>query len=119
LVGTREEMFRSVAAGTDRTVPQPRQHNRVVWIAPFDQAHMLGLFWNVERDEFVGYYVNLQEPLRKSSAMCFDSFDHTLDIVIAPDSSWRWKDSDELDFAVELGLHNATEARQIRAEGER
>lgn len=45
--------------------------------------------------------------------------DHILDIVIRPDwSEWWWKDEDELEDAVAVGLYSPVEARAIRTEGE-
>ncbi len=64
------------------------------------------------------WYVNLQEPLRRT-VDGFETLDHVLDIVVAPDLSWwRWKDEDELLAAVAHGVHSATEAAVIRANGE-
>jgi predicted RNA-binding protein associated with RNAse of E/G family len=45
--------------------------------------------------------------------------DHVLDVVIDPDLSWRWKDEEELEEAVRLGLLTRKAADGIRAEGER
>jgi predicted RNA-binding protein associated with RNAse of E/G family len=45
--------------------------------------------------------------------------DHLLDVVIDPDLSWRWKDEEELEEAVRLGLLTRQAADGIRAEGER
>ena len=65
------------------------------------------------------WYVNLQDPLRRTS-IGFDTTDHTLDVIVAPDrSSWRWKDEDELDAAIELGLYTHEQAAGFRAQGER
>jgi len=40
-------------------------------------------------------------------------------VVIDPDLSWRWKDEEELEEAVRLGLLTRQAADGIRAEGER
>ena len=45
--------------------------------------------------------------------------DHTLDIWVEADGSWRWKDEDELQTAVLLGYFTVGEAAAFRAEGER
>jgi hypothetical protein len=64
------------------------------------------------------WYINLQEPLRRT-ADGFETLDHVLDIVVAPDLSWwRWKDEDELLAAVDHGVIDAKEAAAIRATGE-
>ena len=65
------------------------------------------------------YYVNLQSPL-VPTAIGFDTVEHILDVVIAPDrSSWRWKDEDELAEAVARGIFTADDAATFRAWGER
>lgn len=65
------------------------------------------------------WYVNVQEPLRRSS-VGFDTMDHDLDVLVALDgTSVRWKDEDELLEDVRLGNYTQDEAATFRAEGER
>jgi predicted RNA-binding protein associated with RNAse of E/G family len=65
-----------------------------------------------------GWYVNLQDPLRHTS-IGFDTRDHVLDVLVPADGSgWRWKDEDDLDDAVRLGLYSAEDAGAFRAAGE-
>jgi hypothetical protein len=118
LVGPRGDHLRTIAAGRERTELMAWHTNRVVWLMPFGAAHAVGHFWNAASGAFLGYYINLQAPLRRS-AHGFDSLDHVLDVVVSPDGAWRWKDEDELDEAVAVGLFTAHEATGIRAEGER
>jgi predicted RNA-binding protein associated with RNAse of E/G family len=118
LVTPRANVMREVAAGREQTALVPWHTNRVVWLMPFNAAHAIGLFWNDASDEFAGYYINLQAPLRRTP-IGYDSSDHVLDIVVAPDGSWRWKDEDEFEEAIQLGLFTPNEAADIRAEGER
>jgi hypothetical protein len=81
-------------------------------------AHCLYLFW-AERDwAFEGWYVNLQDPFRRTP-IAFETRDHALDIVVRPDGSWLWKDEDDLELATRLGVFTPDEAIAIRAEGER
>lgn len=76
------------------------------------------LLWTMEEDRRV-WYVNLQDPLARTS-IGFDTVDHALDVVVELDrSSWRWKDEDELAEAVEDGLFTPAEAADFRAWGER
>jgi hypothetical protein len=91
---------------------------RILQIAPYDAAHTLGLHWDHATGAFLGWYVNLQEPLRRSR-LGFDSFDQMLDVWIEPDGTWGWKDWDELVEAERVGLFTSAEAAAIRAEGER
>ncbi|ADG76449.1 protein of unknown function DUF402 [Cellulomonas flavigena DSM 20109] len=64
------------------------------------------------------WYVNLQAPLRRT-ADGFETLDHVLDVIVAPDLSWwEWKDEDELAAAVAHGVLTAREAAEVRATGE-
>jgi hypothetical protein len=89
----------------------------VLWRIPFAASHALGHFWH-ESGGFAGWYVNLQEPLRRSP-LGYDTCDQALDVWVEPDGTWHWKDEDELAEAVELGIYSPAEAETIRAEGER
>jgi len=72
-----------------------------------------------ENREFVGWYINLQEPLCRT-AIGFDFMDQDLDIVVEPDlSKWVWKDESTFAKAQDLGIISEQQAREIRAEGER
>lgn len=81
-------------------------------------AHAVHLWWWPPDWQFGGWYVNLEEPFRRS-AIGFDTLDNMLDIVIEPDRSWRWKDQDEMQKAVGLGLVPQRFADEVRTEGER
>jgi hypothetical protein len=82
-------------------------------------AHAINLMWETGQPKLRCWYVNLQEPFRRTE-LGFDSMDHLLDIVISPDrSAWHWKDEDEFEEAIKVGLYSSEEARAIRAEGER
>lgn len=61
------------------------------------------------------WYVNLQEPLRRSG-IGFDTMDEVLDLVVAPDArSWERKDVDELEIAVELGRFSEADLERVVA----
>jgi hypothetical protein len=81
--------------------------------------HMVILFWQTGQPAFPGWYVNLQEPLRRTP-LGFDFLDQELDILISPDlSTWAWKDEAKFETAIERGRIAPEQARHIRAEGER
>ena len=80
-----------------------------------DAAHSVYVQWG-RTGEFLGWYVNLEEPWRET-ALGFDTTDHLLDIWIDPDRSWRWKDEDHLAEAVEVGLFTREQADGVRAKG--
>ena len=81
--------------------------------------HSVRLHWSSDHRELVEWYVNLEEPLRRSPHG-FDFMDLVLDIVMSPDRlEWHWKDEDELEEAQQLGLISRERAGELRAEGER
>ena len=69
--------------------------------------------WRRDGGPFLGWYVNLQEPFRRTTAG-FDTWDLTLDIVVSPDLRWRWKDEDDFSRAQELGWITPRSARNVR-----
>lgn len=76
------------------------------------------LFWRDPDWAFVGWYGNIQAPLRRT-ALGFDTADYLLDVSIDPDLTWRWKDEDEWELAREHGLIDAGLLDEVRREGER
>ena len=68
--------------------------------------------WN-EEWEFDGWYVNLQEPLWRTR-WGFDIRDLQLDILVAPDRTWHWKDEDDFARSVDCGLICAEFAQRVR-----
>jgi uncharacterized protein DUF402 len=106
----------SVAAG-DWTLAQTTWFGGgVLMIGEKGVSHAIWVMWD-EQEELSGWYVNLEEP-RRRTPLGFDTTDHTLDIVVHPDRSWQWKDEEELVEAVEVGLQTPEKAHAIRAEGE-
>jgi hypothetical protein len=90
----------------------------VLWLARPGAAHAIGVFWQGDDREFVGWYGNLQAPLQRTP-IGFDTSDRVLDVTIAPNRSWQWKDEDEFTIVQERGVVSSAEAVAIRAEGER
>ncbi len=83
------------------------------------EAHSVLLFWEGPKRVFDRWYINLQAPFIRTP-QGFDFVDHFLDIVASADlSAWVWKDEDELQEAVSLGLVTPAQAQEFRAEGER
>src|SRR5512139_2821812 len=66
------------------------------------EAYSIWLFWEGPERRFTTYYVNFEEPFRRT-AIGFDTNDHTLDIMVAPDLSWTWKDTEEFDALIQSG----------------
>jgi hypothetical protein len=82
------------------------------------EAHAVWHLWEGYDRHFSCWYINLQEPFRRTP-IGFDTQDSELDIVVAPDGSWVLKDSELLNQRVREGRFSPAEARQIRAEGQR
>lgn len=113
----RETAYEELAGGGLRWGTSTwNQNNVLVLVRPTDPYSVMG-FWN-EAGAFVGWYINLQDPLRWTP-IGYDSKDHTLDLIVGEDlASWMWKDEHELVMAVDMGLYTKDEAVQIRANGE-
>src|SRR5205807_2212557 len=74
--------------------------------------------WDEHRRRYQGWYVNLERPWRRTP-IGFDSRDDVLDLTVADDlSHWRWKDEEELAWAVEVGTMSRLDAEQARTAGE-
>lgn len=82
------------------------------------RAHAVYMRWSAATWKFNGWYVNLQEPLRRTESG-FATEDYFLDILVDPDLTWQWKDEDELEEAVAVGRVTRAEADTIRQEGKR
>jgi hypothetical protein len=78
--------------------------------------HSILLFMR-EDSSLRGWYVNLEEPMRRTE-LGFDYEDLVLDVWVEPDGSRRLLDEDELEEVVAAGLLSAAEAAAVRAESE-
>jgi hypothetical protein len=67
---------------------------------------------------FAGWYVNFQEPMRRTPAG-FDTVDLVLDLVVAPDGACSRKDEEDFAKAVADGHIAADAAEQVLADAER
>ena len=91
---------------------------RTLILTPPGAAHSIWWGWT-DGGAFAGWYVNLESPARRWPGG-IDVRDRTLDVRVAPDRTWEWKD--EEDFAAQTGdprFWDAAGAARIRAEGER
>lgn len=67
--------------------------------------------WDPGERRFQGWFVNLEEPWRRT-VVGVDTRDLVLDITVADDlSEWRWKDADEFYWARDVGLVDGSAAR--------
>ena len=113
----RTERVRAMARGetvvTGRLVPW---RNHLLRVLLPGQPFSVWLLWSPEW-EFISYYVNLETPFARSAAG-FDSCDHVLDVCVRPDRTWYYKDLDELDVCVEVGLMSGALADRVRRDAE-
>lgn len=67
---------------------------------------------------FAHWYVNFQLPLTRTDAG-YDTLDLVIDIVVAPDWSWTWKDEEPFRVAIRDGLFGADVEAAVVEEAER
>lgn len=82
------------------------------------EMHSVWVFWDGPDRDFAAWYVNIQEPFRRTP-IGVDTQDLELDIVVEPDGSWTVKDDDKLEAWVERGRYTEADVSAIRAEGAR
>jgi hypothetical protein len=83
-----------------------------------NEAHAVWVFWHGPERAFHGWYVNLQEPFRRT-AEGFDTQDHELDIWVPAEGPWVLKDDELLDVRVREGRFTQDQANAFRAEAAR
>jgi predicted RNA-binding protein associated with RNAse of E/G family len=88
--------------------------SRALILARPDARYSIWGFWADTDGSFEGWYVNFEDPLRRSP-VGFDTRDLFLDIVVPAGERWRWKDEDEFEEAVRIGLISEQEATTTRS----
>ena len=115
--GGRSKRVRAIARGeTTVTGRLVSWRNHLLRVLLPGRPFSVWLLWSPEW-EFISYYVNLETPFARS-AVGFDSSDHTLDVCVRSDRTWYYKDQDELDARVEVGLVDAEAAALVRRDAE-
>jgi hypothetical protein len=94
------------------------QGNGLLMLQRPGEAYAIWLFWHGLEREFRGWYVNLQEPFRRT-VDGYDTQDLELDIWVPLDAPWKWKDDALLDQRVREGRFTRRQADEIRSEGSR
>ncbi|MDE0445802.1 MAG: DUF402 domain-containing protein [Spirochaetaceae bacterium] len=115
--GDRVEMIRAFARG-ERVIALEMipWRNHVLHVLLPGRPFSVWLFWSAEW-EFLSYYVNMETPFTRSAAG-FDTCDRVLDICVRADRTWYYKDLDELEVCVEVGLMSAAMAAEVRRDAE-
>lgn len=73
-------------------------------------------FWDGPERDFAGWYLNIQEPFRRTR-LGFDTQDLELDIWVPAKGDWVLKDDELLDVRVGEARFTAAEAAEIRTTG--
>lgn len=116
----------------DGSRPAPRHRAECDWVLREDttwpgsgrlrltvpeKPYSVWLFWKPYYTEIDQWYVNLEIPQHRT-AIGFDYLDQLLDVVVSPDRlTWKWKDEDEVQAAIELELMSAADVRALRRAG--
>ena len=114
--GVRDSMGQPV---TRELVDIPWRRDTLRLMYP-GEDYSIWLSWRDEDGErvFHGYYINVEEPFRRTP-IGVDTNDHTLDVVVQPDLSWAWKDEDQLAERAANGVYVPDFAKRVRATAER
>jgi hypothetical protein len=91
--------------------PVRRADFRSLLLLPPGAPHSVSWSWLAD-GTFAGWYANLETPARRWPGGV-DSFDQTLDVLVAADRSWYFKDEED------LATLDPAEAATVRAEGAR
>ena len=80
--------------------------------------HAVSVLWAGPEPELACWYLNLQEPFRRTE-QGIDTQDLELDFVVDPDGRWERKDEELLELRLREGRFTETQLAEIRAEGAR
>ena len=80
------------------------------------EAYSVWHFWDGPERRFVGWYLNLEEPFRRT-AIGYDTQDLELDVWIPTGEPWRFKDEEKLDERVADGRYTAEQVAATRTLG--
>ena len=121
-LGARAMPFADWVTQPFRMRPGSWQGPGILMFFPTGADHSVWWFWT-DAGEFQSWYVNLEERAVRwddGALAGVDVVDQDLDVVVAPDHTWQWKDEDE--FAERLGFPDhywVPDEQAVRAEGRR
>jgi hypothetical protein len=81
------------------------------------EMYAIWVFWRGQRRDFAGWYVNFQEPFRRT-AYGYDTQDLELDIWVTREGQWEWKDDHLLEQRVREGRFTREQCSAVRAVAE-
>jgi len=86
-----------------------------LWLLRLSDWHSIWVSFLPNWEQW-GWYVNFQEPSRRTERG-LQTMDLALDILVEPDcSSWRWKDEDEFDLFLARGVFTPEVGSRVRDE---
>jgi predicted RNA-binding protein associated with RNAse of E/G family len=98
-----EARWRATLEGDHDLLSARWQTNRFLMLLQPDTHCSVSLIWDDTTNHFECYYVNFQLPyVRTHSGL--DTFDLELDLVILPDGEHRWKDKEDYEAGVRMGV---------------
>jgi protein associated with RNAse G/E len=80
------------------------------------RSYSVGLSFDA-KGEFISWYGNLEAPF-VHTPLGIDTRDYALDIVATPDGKWWWKDEEEFNRRLEVGIDSPEHHTRVRAAGE-
>jgi hypothetical protein len=80
------------------------------------EAYSVWHFWEGSARRFTGWYLNLEEPHRRT-AIGYDTQDLELDVWIPAVGSWRFKDEEELEVRIREGRYTEEQVEATRRVG--
>ncbi|MFL5942471.1 MAG: DUF402 domain-containing protein [Gaiellaceae bacterium] len=89
-------------------------HGTLMLRRPGDR-YSIWVFWQGEEREFQCWYVNLEQPYRRS-AIGIDTLDHELDLWSDDGLTWHLKDEEGVEECVAHGRFDEQEAERIWAD---
>jgi hypothetical protein len=111
---TRAERFAAMLQLEDWVLQDFEWDVDSLWLTEPDTWHTVRVGWQDGWEPW-GWYVNLEQPVRRTER-AVQTMDLMLDVIVEPDRSWRWKDEDELEALVEAGLFAPETAVRVRDE---
>ncbi|MEV0677998.1 DUF402 domain-containing protein [Actinosynnema sp. NPDC050436] len=90
-------------------------HGKLQLHRPGD-AYSVDLYWQGDDRRFAGWYLNLQDPFRRTP-LGFDTLDHELDYWVPVDGHWIDRDREEFEHQVADGKYTAEQGDAIRRTG--
>ena len=93
------------------------ERTRLLLLLEPDVWYSVNLFFEPTDGRFLCWYVNFQDPFRRSR-IGFGTRDLVLDLVVGPDRKWGWKDEDEFAELVLRRMVTPEEEWLVRRAGE-